>query len=342
MLRNLTIVDRRRAVAVAWGVVGLLGTAPASAQDDASEAARALLIDEARDASARGDHQAAASLAERALAIGNTPSLRLFLAEQWIALGRDVEALAQVERCRREANSRRTQEAIVRHNCDLLRSSLVARLSVLQLHVEPEGATATVDDRPAPTNGVPFAVPAGVVRLRVTRDHFYPYEDRVTLERAATREITVSLRPIPAPPEPPPPPMMGRSEVRINSVVSAVSAPTPAPPRSWRPPWGAVVWMASGVALLGIAVPVLVWQRDASAARCVRTPDDDLRCPDAAALEGATTANDVLHPAAIASGVAGGVSLLVGALWWWRASRATPAPWRVSVSPRGLAVVLTF
>lgn len=335
MHRHPTITVRRWIVAVAWGLAGVAGAAPAAAQDDASEAARALLIDEARAASARGDHQAAASLAERALAIEGTASLRLFLAEQWIALGRDVEALAQVERCRREANSSRRQEAVVRHNCDLLRGSLVARLSVLQLRVEPEGATATVNGRPAPTNGAPFAVPAGVVTLRVTRDHFAPHEDQLTLARAETRELTVSLHPLPAPPAPPTP--------RVEPPIAVVApAPPRAPSPSWRPSWSAVAWMASGFALLTVATPLLVWQRDGLASRCARTPDDDLRCPDDAALREATTANEVLHPAAIATGVLGGVSLLLGAVWWWRASRTDAAPWRVSASPRGLAVAVAF
>lgn len=111
----------------------------AEAQTDASEAARSLLVEQARVAGARGDHAEAASLAERALEIHSTASLRLFLAEQRIALGRDVEALAEVERCRREANPARPQEAPVRRNCEVLRRALVGRLAVVQLRVDPRG-----------------------------------------------------------------------------------------------------------------------------------------------------------------------------------------------------------
>lgn len=337
--------DRRWTAAVLLGIAGLLEAAPAAAQDDASEAARALLIDEARAAAVRGDHRGAASFAERALVIENTPSLRLFLAEQWIALGRDVEALAQVERCRREANPGRRQEAIVRRNCEVLRRTLVERLAVLQLRVEPDGAEATTDGRLVPTNGAPVAVPAGAVTLRVSLAGFHPYQDLLTLARGETREVAVNLRPLPRTT----PVVEPVSPLATRPVEAPRLAPSPHPitarPTSWRPPWSSVVWMASGVALLAVVTPVLVWQRDELSSRCARTADDDLHCPDNTAFQDATTANDVLHPAAIATGVAGGVSLFVGAAWWWwRAARGASSAPRVSLLPlpRGAAMALTF
>ncbi len=296
-----------------------------------------MLIGQARAAAARGDHATAASLAERALAIESTPSLRLFLAEQWIGLGRDVEALAQVERCRREANPDRRQESLVRGNCDVLRRSLVERLAVLQLRVEPGGSVAQANNQSVPTDGSPVAVPMGSVALRVSLSGFQPYQEVLSLARGETREVSVALRAL-LPIEPSAP-------IAPPAVLpSPTASPQARPPSSRLPPIGSVVWMASGALLLAAVTPLLLWQRDELASRCARSVDDDLICPDDNALGAARTANEVLHPAAVAAGVLGGISVVVGACLWWRSARAAAPPRQVSLlpGPRGAALSLSF
>ncbi len=332
-------------MSAALGVAVTLAAASSHAQSDASEAARALLVEQARAAGVRGDHAEAASLTERALAIHETPSLHLFLAEQRMALGRDVEALAQVERCRRASNPARPQEALVRRNCEVLRRTLVGRLAIVQVLVDPTDATVLAGDQPVPGTGEPTAVPAGTLTLRVTAPGYEPHEASLTLTRGETRDVAVRLTPVA------PPPTVAPVAVEAPRAV-APAAPVVAPPRVVaRPPpaaapvWPAVAWVASGAALLAVVTPILVARRDALASRCTRTPDDDLRCPDASAFDDATTANDVVHPAAVSAAVVGGLSLLVGAVWWLRA-RSSHGPPRPAVTawagPRALSLSLAF
>ena len=106
-------------VALAWA-------APASAQDGADAARRALIADAAA-ASQAGDHARAIELAARAAALRATPSLRYFLAREHLAVGHPVEALALAGEC---ASGARADREV--HN----REALVARCEAVAAEAE--------------------------------------------------------------------------------------------------------------------------------------------------------------------------------------------------------------
>ncbi len=91
-------------------VVALLaasGTARAQSAPEISEGAmvaRRALVERAQEASRAGNHEQAASLAESAGRIEMSPSLRLFIAQERVALGRHASAMEAAELCVREAS----------------------------------------------------------------------------------------------------------------------------------------------------------------------------------------------------------------------------------------------
>jgi hypothetical protein len=91
-------------------VVALLaasGAARAQSAPEISEGAmvaRRALVERAQEASRAGNHEQAASLAESAGRIEMSPSLRLFIAQERVALGRHASAMEAAELCVREAS----------------------------------------------------------------------------------------------------------------------------------------------------------------------------------------------------------------------------------------------
>ncbi len=91
---------RRRCLASLW--VACAWCAPAAvaraqARNDAPD--RQQLLVDASHAREQGDHRRALGLATRAASIESTPPLRLFIAEEQHALGRDLDAIASAEAC---------------------------------------------------------------------------------------------------------------------------------------------------------------------------------------------------------------------------------------------------
>ena len=86
-----------------------LSAASASGQDAAALATRRELIEQAQAARASYNHQNALDLAERAVRIQPSASLRLFIAQEQNSLGRLAEALGNADQCRRDAESDATQ-----------------------------------------------------------------------------------------------------------------------------------------------------------------------------------------------------------------------------------------
>lgn len=183
------------------------------------------------------------------------------------------------------------------------------------------------------------------------------HEARITLARGELRDLAVHL-------DPQPPPQAARVETPPTSEPPAVVTPilvAPPPPAQdpvvtaphdahatpsrWTPTWPAVASVSAGVVLLAVVTPLLAAQRDSLASACVRTADDDLRCPDATSYDDARTANDVVQPAVVTAGVVGGLSLLFGAAWWLRGALSQPAT-RPSVTagagPRTLSLSIAF
>src|SRR4051794_11687098 len=91
-----------RGIAAAGMFLALTRSRAAHAQSEQEMLARTQLLEQAESARQRGDHAAAIEAAGRAGRVRMTPSLRLFLAEEHVALGHPAEALANAEACIRE------------------------------------------------------------------------------------------------------------------------------------------------------------------------------------------------------------------------------------------------
>lgn len=105
MCTSACSVDRRALVACAWVLSALAASSPVCAQTQpaAAVAARALLIEQAERAATAGDHRAALSFAERAGRIEMTPSLRMLIAQEQLAVGAPASAMGSALLCVREA-----------------------------------------------------------------------------------------------------------------------------------------------------------------------------------------------------------------------------------------------
>lgn len=141
----------------------------------ANALARRELIAEAETASRAGDSARAIALAERAGAIQWTPSLRLFVANEYQRAGRIVDALSSAATCEREAQADaalRNRETI-EQACSALAQSLRARVARITVQI-PADAPASTEVRVAghlvarALWNVPYAVDPGSIAVEVT------------------------------------------------------------------------------------------------------------------------------------------------------------------------------
>lgn len=137
------------------GAAVLLLTATVGAQTTPSAVtARALLIEQAEQARAAGDHREALALASRAGRIEMTASLRMFLAEEQLATRAFAAALASSLLCLREAGrdpALRARDAILARCREVnQRARTGAALITLQAPAGITDLTVTLDDAPVP------------------------------------------------------------------------------------------------------------------------------------------------------------------------------------------------
>ncbi len=299
-------------------MIGLLCTTPAVAQVATQLAARRLLIDRARVAQRAGDHATALELASSALRIRSTASLLLFIAEELVGLGREVEALGNVERCLLAAQTERAVPAVAQ-NCRLLQARLRSRVVGLTTRCVPESVQISIDGGEPTACGV-TALSPGSHQVEARAVGYVSRAIVLVLAGGETRSESIALEPLP-PDEPPPLPPPPAASAPVATAALQVRPPAPRPSPSAarrRPPLvGPMVLGASGLALV-LASPLLFFARDQLAEGCRRTPDDALACPNDAALADATLANDRLHPMAITAAAAGSAALLGALLWGWR------------------------
>lgn len=131
---------------------------------------RRLLIEQGQQASQAGDHALAVQRAEAAMAIQETPSLRLFYARELVAVQRPADAFAQAEACVREVDrdaSVPNREALLL-GCRTISQETRGAIGMLTVTVRgdrPRGVTITVGGRPLAEAliGVPSAVNPGRV-----------------------------------------------------------------------------------------------------------------------------------------------------------------------------------
>ena len=186
-------------VALAWA-------APASAQDGADAARRALIADAAA-ASQAGDHARAIELAARAAALRATPSLRYFLAREHLAVGHPVEALALAGECASGARADRevhNREALVAR-CEAVAAEAergVARLTVQVPTPAPEGLRVTVGGSvlAPPLYAVAVPVVPGPTEVTASAPGRDPFRVTITLAAGARETLAVTLAEPPSPP----------------------------------------------------------------------------------------------------------------------------------------------
>jgi hypothetical protein len=182
-------------------VAALLSVARvASAQSDAEVAARRQLIEDARRASASGDHARAVDLATRASRLRMTPSLRAFLAAEQLANGQPVRALSNAEQCAAELRRDTAVNDRDRLIADCTRiahdaTERLGRVSVEGLDESIPGLVVRVQGEAlnAALIGVATVVDPGVVVIEASATGYRSVRQEVRVEPRQSVVVRLSL-----------------------------------------------------------------------------------------------------------------------------------------------------
>lgn len=318
---------------------------PALAQSETTAATRHALVDEAHAAAARGDHARAVDVAQRAVRLSSDASLRLFLAEQYLALNQATRALGSADLCLQEAardpvaTSRRT----ITERCNRVVHAARARVGFVIVRV-PDGVRATarvlVNAEPLAGDmlGMPSPVDPGTVRVvlvapdgehELRRDAAvqagqraevtFDQDDMLTLSSAASIREQPGRAPGAAPIPLDPDEVRGDEQrARRRSTADAPPAPPPREPSESRVSAGPPVLLAAGGAAL-IFGGVSLYLResaysDARAQGCYDGSDGALVCTTERGAERARQA-DLPNTLANVGFIAGGVLVAAGGAW---------------------------
>jgi hypothetical protein len=191
-------------VRAALALAALTLSATAMAQTDPRvTAARRALIEDAQRARQAGDHRQALTLAQRAIEMQPSPTLRRFVAEELLANRRFAESAGMAELCegdfRQTAPSRARNEHIAA--CQAVRAEASAHTARIVLRFEPAlpaDGRVTVNDAPLPTAlwGVPALVDEGSVVIEVSHPRFQVVQRQVTVGAGTTVDVAVALTPV--------------------------------------------------------------------------------------------------------------------------------------------------
>lgn len=312
------------------GVLSLAACSAArtvAAQQTETDGARALaarraLLDQAQRARDAGDHQAALDAAARALELQNTPSVRLFVGTEQLAVRRYSEALANGRSCRGEAlrdAALRNRETIATE-CGRVEAEAQRHVGAVDVRVptdriDPmEAATLVVRVNgallPQILWGQPFTVSEGDVAVAVSRDDVELFQQGVRVAAGETVPVAVppeSLRTTSAPVADP-------SVIRITiggpRVRARALAPPPPTPR--RGP-GAAPWIVVGVGA-GVAVAgAVLYGVSHTMARCSENSDGVCDTQQRADEVSANAAPLAITGDALM--VTGGLAVAGGLLW---------------------------
>ena len=313
-------------------LIGALSLVPAvsAAQSAAESAARRVLLDQAATARAGGDHARALELAERAGRLSMSPSLRMFIAEEQLAIGRFAPALGTADQCVRE-----TERDVGANN----REAILARCRALLTELRPHVGYVTVrvaDSRPADLRitvsgdvisdalyGVPYVVTPGDVVIDAVGTGIQPYHQTVTIAAGAsidvpmtfaaalvTNDVTSSSSPEPTSSGPP--------EVVVSDTTPG-HAPVRVVPPSPINTYGPIV--LGGVGLVGVFTSIGFFvARNAAVSGCM-VQSAQILCPDAPTYTRAQPAPTFNALADITLGV--GIVAIAGAAAWFVANRLT-------------------
>ncbi len=166
----------------------------------ADDLARRELIGQAEVASRSGDHARAVEFAERAGGIHWSPSLRLFLANEYPHVGRLVDALSAASSCEREAQADQAlrNRQTIEQNCHTVMESLrgrVGRVNIRFASPPPAGTTVTLAGQSVSQSlwGVPYAVNPGTVELVVAAPGMLAIRQSIVASAGQARDVSLTL-----------------------------------------------------------------------------------------------------------------------------------------------------
>lgn len=176
----------------------------AYAEPSASQLAeRRRLIAETLRASNAGDHATALEAAQRAMEIHPTASVRLLIANEYLALGQLANALSEAEQCAREApldTSEGNAQAVAsqcRTTVNQARSR-AGRVVVTVPYPRPQGLQVMVNGQPLDRGHLGSSVVAmpGDTVIEASAPGFAPFRQSVLVTGGTTTNVRVSLAPI--------------------------------------------------------------------------------------------------------------------------------------------------
>jgi hypothetical protein len=244
----------RRAIRFTTIVLGWC--ASAFAQSDRELATRQELISQARDLSDQGKHSEALALAKRAAMIKTTPSLRLFLAEEELALGLVAEAYGSSSQCAAEAEAdmRLHDRERILSGCKTLETSLgkrVGRITVkLPFAATPDVHVTVSGEELSPhLLGAPYVISPGKLTLSVTATGYLPSKIEVYVPEGET--VPVDVRLLREPPLAVPLCADNKELVRGVCMEACASGKTRTPETAARCCWSGQTWSAKASACFG-------------------------------------------------------------------------------------------
>jgi hypothetical protein len=227
------------------------------AQSSAEITARIDLISQAQRARSGGDHTRSLDLAERAGRISMTSSLRRFITEEQMALGRTVDAYASAQLCLREAAAELpspNRDAVAR-GCTSLVSSLESRIGRIVVNVPqptPHGLHVTVagSELRDALWGVDYVVSPGSIAVDATAAGLPPFHRNVQVAAGGRETVSIELVPTTAPNSGGPIEQSGQHHVAPREPFAPRPIVEPSRARTIRSPLGPVLMAAGGAALI--------------------------------------------------------------------------------------------
>src|SRR5581483_4120871 len=178
---------------------------------------------------AAGRHAEALAAASRAGAMKMTASLRRFLAEELVALGRFPAAYEAAQRCNDEAPQEppSPNHDLVVRGCRELVRDLAGKVAVVSIDWggdPPAGATVALSSGESLDLAVPVhPLAPGSVELRASAPGFRDAVRTLDLIAGSVHVVSLRLEAI-APPEPPRPPLAPARPARVAPRATALSA----------------------------------------------------------------------------------------------------------------------
>lgn len=194
---------RRHLILIISLAAGLKMTPRAWATTPAEAAARRQLIEEAEAAHAAGDHAKALTLAQKALVLEATTSLRYFIAREEDETGALADAYATAQQCKLEAQRDlrlRNREQILA-SCQAIEDKLKERVGyvVVMAPNPPEGLKVRLSGQNLNEAmlGIPYVITPGTITVEATAPGHFPYRLEISVSEGKTVNVSVTLAPQP-------------------------------------------------------------------------------------------------------------------------------------------------